>query len=175
MRVLKVVAQLGALALVLSLFGLLVWKITNDEKGVRVGERAPHFDLPLLDKRARKLDLASYRGRAVVVNFWASWCGPCRDEAPLLQSAWERHRSRGVVVIGVDTRDLISDAREFVDKYGVTYPNVYDGPGKLTDSYGLTGFPETFFLDRNGKIVEHVPGPLSDESQIDAAIAKALA
>ena len=111
----------------------------------------------------------------VLIDWWASWCGPCRDEAPLLQSAWERHRSRGVVVIGVDTRDLISDAREFVDKYGVTYPNVYDGPGKLTDSYGLTGFPETFFLDRNGKIVEHVPGPLSDQTQIDAAIAKALA
>jgi cytochrome c biogenesis protein CcmG/thiol:disulfide interchange protein DsbE len=175
MRGVKIVGQLGALALVLSLFGLLAWKVVGGEDGVRVGDRAPHFELPVLGTEEQVLDLASYRGRAVVVNFWASWCGPCRDEAPLLQAAWERHRARGVVVLGVDTRDLVSDAQQFVAKYGLTYPNVYDGPGKLADPYGLTGFPETFFIDRKGTIVEHVAGPLESAEQIEAAIAKAAA
>jgi cytochrome c biogenesis protein CcmG, thiol:disulfide interchange protein DsbE len=133
---------------------------------------APAFALPDLGGEG-DLALENYRGSAVVVNFWASWCAPCREEAPLLEAAWLKHRDRGVVVLGVDARDLVSDGRAFVREFGLTYPNAYDGPGKIADSFGLIGFPETYFLDREGRIVHLVSGPLTEES-IDDGIEKAL-
>jgi cytochrome c biogenesis protein CcmG/thiol:disulfide interchange protein DsbE len=174
MRIFKIAAQLGALALVLSLFGLLVWKVTSGDEAARVGDPAPRIDLPQLDGTGR-VNTSAYRGRTVVLNFWASWCLPCRDESPLLEAAWRRYRNRGVVVLGIDTRDFIGDGRLFVEKFGLTYPNGYDGPGKLADQYGLTGFQETFVIDRDGRIVEHVVGPVEDAQQIHDAIEKALA
>jgi cytochrome c biogenesis protein CcmG/thiol:disulfide interchange protein DsbE len=175
-RGLKLAGQLGAVALVLALLGLLVWKVAADEGTTALpGRDAPQFELPRLDDTESTLALADYRGKAVVINFWASWCGPCRDEAPLLQAAWEKHRGRGLVVLGVDTRDFLSDARGFVRDFRLTYPNVYDGAGKLVETWGLTGFPETFFVDRRGRIVEHVVGPIEDADQLEDAIETALA
>jgi len=176
MRQLKVAGQLGALALVLALLGLLVWKVASDAgPAAKVGRPAPEFSLPRLADDAQVAGLQSYPRTVRVVNFWATWCGPCREEVPLLQAAWEKYRSRGVVVLGVDTRDFISDARAFVDRYGVTYPNVYDGSGKLVEPWGVTGFPETFVVDRDGFIVEHIVGAIDGAEQIEAAIERALA
>jgi cytochrome c biogenesis protein CcmG/thiol:disulfide interchange protein DsbE len=173
---LKLAGQLGAVGLVLALLGLLVWKVASgDEPDARVGKQAPGFTLPRLDDTDATLSLGQYRGKAVVVNFWASWCGPCRDEAPLLQDAWEQRRADGLVVLGVDTRDFLGDGREFVRDFGLTYPNVYDGSAKLVGPWGLTGFPETFVLDADGVIVEHVVGPIEDAEQLEGAIEKALA
>jgi cytochrome c biogenesis protein CcmG/thiol:disulfide interchange protein DsbE len=159
---LKLGAQILALGVVLGLLGLLVWKIANQNGSeARKNHPAPEFSLPRLDT-AGDLSLASLKGKAVVLNFWASWCAPCRDEVPVLERAWDRYRDRGVVVLGIDQQDLSGDARSFARKYGMTYPLVRDGPGHVIAKYGLTGVPETFFVSRSGKLVgPHVEGRVS--------------
>ena len=171
----KQAAQLSALALVLALLGLLGWKVLQDEgPAARVGEPAPRIELPRLDSDDEVVAV-EFGGTVHVVNFWASWCRPCRDEAPLLQDAHEKYRDDGVVVLGIDARDFVGDARAFVREYGITYENLYDGPGKLVEPWGVSGWPETFVVDRRGVIVEHIVGPISDAEQLDDAIRKALA
>jgi cytochrome c biogenesis protein CcmG/thiol:disulfide interchange protein DsbE len=173
-RLLKIAAQLGALALVLGLLGLLVWKIASDDAPVaRVGEPVPRFDLPTLDDDGR-VAIVDYIGRPMVINFWATWCRPCRDEAPLLEAAWREYRDRGVIFIGVDTNDFTGDAKDFVDEFRVTYPIAYDGPGRLWEPWGLTALPETFIVDRDGTIVEHRIGEYPDAAELEASIEKAL-
>jgi cytochrome c biogenesis protein CcmG/thiol:disulfide interchange protein DsbE len=80
---------------------------------------------------------------------------PCKDEAPFLEQVWRSNRDRGVVVLGLDAKDFRADARRFADRYGLTFPLVYDGPGDAIDEYGVTGFPETFVIDREGRVVHH--------------------
>lgn len=118
---------------------------------------APEFILPRLDAEG-SLDLASLRGRVVVINFWASWCIPCRDEAPVIEATWQRYRDRGVVVLGVDVQDLVPEALRFMKETGTTYPQVRDKDNTIYRAYGLTGVPETFFIDRDGRIVRKFPG-----------------
>ena len=155
---LKLGAQALALALVVGLFGLLVWKVARQDENAahKLGRgetpAAPGFRLDRLDK-AGKLSLAAYRGRPVVLNFWASWCIPCKQEAPVLESVWQRYRREGLVVVGVDINDVRGEARRFARRNKMSYPLVYDGPGRTTTQYGLTGVPETFFVARSGKLV----------------------
>jgi cytochrome c biogenesis protein CcmG/thiol:disulfide interchange protein DsbE len=172
-RSLKLFAQGLAVAAVAGLLGLLVWKIAHPPhvpKGA-----APDFTLRRID-RSGTLELASLRGKAVVLNFWASWCVPCKGEAPLFESAWKRWRERGVVVVGVDSQDFTGDARRFARHFGLTYPLVHDGPGRTKDAYGVTGFPETFFVNRRGRLVGHLAGALAsnDRATLDRGIRKAL-
>jgi cytochrome c biogenesis protein CcmG/thiol:disulfide interchange protein DsbE len=168
----KILLQAAAVAVVALLIALLGWQIAKKEEGrglsaaVAAGEAppAPGFVLDSLEGE-EKVSLAEYRGRPVVLNFWASWCGPCKDEAPMLQSAWERYRDRGLVVLGIDAQDLAFDGRRFAERYELTYPLAYDGNGSTLGRYGLTGFPETWFISRNGRLVgEHVTGPLDEET-----------
>jgi cytochrome c biogenesis protein CcmG/thiol:disulfide interchange protein DsbE len=162
----KAVAQALAVAGVAALLGLLVWKIANRETTIadeiRSGKRpqAPAFSLPRLAGTG-ELALASLRGKAVVLNFWQSVCPPCEDEAPAFQRASQRYRDDGIVFVGVDFWDLRGDARRFMRRFGISYPNVYDGPGALLQPYGVTGAPETFFIDRTGRVVDHHVGQLS--------------
>ncbi len=110
-----------------------------------------------------------------MLNFWASWCGPCRDEMPLLQQGSQRWRDRDVVFVGIDAKDVRSDARRFLARYGVTYPNVYDGKGSMIGRYGVTGYPETYFIDRSGRVRYRIAGPVREASDIDDGIERALA
>ena len=122
---------------------------------------APDFSLPRLNGKD-PLRLRSLRGNVVVLNFWASWCAPCKHEAPLLEAAARRFRSAGLVVVGVDAQDFRSDARRFIKRYGLTYPVVHDGGTSTLTHYDVIGFPETWFIDRAGHVVgEHVRGPLT--------------
>jgi len=109
-----------------------------------------------------------------LLNFWASWCVPCKEEAPRLVAAWPYWRGRGVVFLGVDAQDFRSDARRFLHDNAVTYPNVHDAAGNTADHYGVSGFPETWFVSRDGRlVVEHVSGPLTP-AQIDHDLRLAL-
>lgn len=155
---LKLSAQVLAVALVVGLFALLVWKVASEDEGAsrKLGRgetpAAPAFSLDRLD-RPGKLSLAAYRGRPIVLNFWASWCVPCKEEAPVLEAVWKRHRDEGLVVVGVDINDLRGDARRFARENRMSYPLVFDGIGETSTDYGLTGVPETFFVARSGKLV----------------------
>ena len=183
MRIVRVGAQALSVALVAGLLALLVWKVAHQTGGgnvaaeVRKGRTpaAPDFTLPRLDGRG-DLSLASFRGTAVLVNFWNAYCVPCKAEAPLLERAWQRWRAQGVVVVGVDFEDFTGDARHFARKHGMTYPLLHDSRRSVVDLYGLTGYPETFFVDRRGRLVgRHFAGQISKSSDLDTNIRLALA
>jgi cytochrome c biogenesis protein CcmG, thiol:disulfide interchange protein DsbE len=179
-RPVRLTAQALALSAVAALLALLVWDLVHEGNGgvakqVQAGTIAvaPEFTLPRLD-RAASLRFGSLRGKAVVVNFWASWCHPCKEEAGRLEAGWRKWRSRGVVFVGIDEEDFPGRARAFMRRYGITYPIVRDKDGHLVREYGLTGYPETFFVDRRGRVVDHKATPISTE-ELDAGIRKALA
>ena len=174
-------AQVVAVGIVIALLGLLIWKVAKGDDSAVTSSLAegkavpaPAFTLPKLDGSG-DLALESLRGKTVVLNFWASWCGPCKDETPLLQKGWERWQGKDVVFVGVDVKDFRADARSFVRRFGVTYPNVYDGKGSTVGRYGVTGFPETYFLDALGRVVYRIAGPVDEASELDEGIERALA
>lgn len=133
---------------------------------------APEFRLPRYDQGM--LSLSEFRGRYVLVNFWASWCVPCKDEAPLLERAWRLYRDKGLVVVGVNIQDLESEARKFLAQTGATYPNVRDGDGTVNRTYGITGVPETFFIDKQGRVVKKFPGAAVEWKTWEEAIEQLL-
>jgi cytochrome c biogenesis protein CcmG/thiol:disulfide interchange protein DsbE len=172
----KRVAQIGALAGVAGLLALLVWKLAHQQHPRPVGSQAPNFSLPVLENpgpfRAAAVSLSSFRGRPVVLNFWASWCGPCKTEAPLLEKAYLRYGHR-VPFVGIDKTDLTSDARTFVAAHGLTFLMLADGSGDVTSSYGISQLPETYVLDAKGTIVAHLAGAINSsefESRFRAAL-----
>jgi cytochrome c biogenesis protein CcmG/thiol:disulfide interchange protein DsbE len=165
----RLVGQGVAIGLVALLFILLAWSLLTDEGGslakkANRGDRpaAPDFTLERLDENG-DLRLSGLQGKAVVVNFWASWCIPCKDEAPFLEEVWRDNRSRGLVLLGLDSKDFRADARRFAERFDLTFPLVYDGPGDSASSYGVTGFPETFVVDREGKVVAAFKGGVDGE------------
>jgi cytochrome c biogenesis protein CcmG, thiol:disulfide interchange protein DsbE len=180
----KRVAQGVAGVAVVALLVLLVVKIASRGSAdqVRVVTDAsativaPPLALPRLD-RPGKLSLTAYRGTVVVVNFWASWCGPCAEEAPLLERFY-RGRAPKVVVLGVDANDFAGDARAFMRKYGLTYPVVHDAHGSMLGHWGVGGLPATFVVDRRGHVVTRILGGLTSgdrEHVFESGVARALA
>lgn len=144
--------------------GIGASRSTTSRDRVAVEGAAPAFDLPRVGVDGERVRLADFAGRPVVVNFWASWCVPCREEAPVLQQTYERYRGQGLVVLGIDVNDFREDARRFMRKYGMTYPVVYDGKGSTIGKWGVRGFPETFFVDRSGTLVgERISGAVDIE------------
>jgi thiol-disulfide isomerase/thioredoxin len=110
-----------------------------------------------------------YRGKVVVLNFWANWCAPCREEQPDLQAAWERLRGDGVAFVGVNYRDDVNAARAYVDEFGVTYPSIVDEPGRILGELGIPGLPATVIADADGQLRFRVLGTV-DEDLLDELI-----
>jgi cytochrome c biogenesis protein CcmG/thiol:disulfide interchange protein DsbE len=162
----KLGAQALAVGLVVGLLALLIWKVAHDSGGGAASKidhgkiaAAPGFTLGRLDRRG-DLSLAALRGKPVVLNFWASWCYPCNQEAGTLEQASHQWAGKATVV-GVDVRDATGDARKFLRQHGISYPVVHDNHDSMWPSYGLTGLPETFFVDPRGRVVGHVAGQIS--------------
>jgi cytochrome c biogenesis protein CcmG/thiol:disulfide interchange protein DsbE len=154
--------QATALVAVAALFVLLVWRLTHQSKPPRIGGPAPVFTAKRLDASGT-IDLASLRGKPVVLNFFASWCEPCKAESKVLETAAQRYKNR-VIFLGVDYHDVTSDGRHFLQAHGITYPTVQDGSGMVGDRYGLTGVPETYFIDAQGRLVgSHIEGTVAHQ------------
>lgn len=159
---------LAAVLAVAGLVALLAYGVASNEpdRGIEEklarGERpaAPDLRLPGLDGAVGAL--ADYRGKVVVLNYWASWCNPCRQESPLLQRWHERIEPRGGTVLGVDVLDVTDDAREFVRDYRLTYPMLRDRSGETQQDLGVVAYPETFVIDRRGRITALRRGPVDD-------------
>jgi cytochrome c biogenesis protein CcmG/thiol:disulfide interchange protein DsbE len=168
-----------AAVVVVALLGLLVWDVAHSHGGkiareVDQGKIVPAapFSLPRV-QGSGKLSLAALRGKVVVMNFWASDCVPCKQEQGMLNTAAARWAGKGVVFLGIDEVDLHGPASAYLRHYRVTYPSVADGTGVIAGKYGVTGTPETFFIDRRGRVVHHIVAP-PPPGDLDAGIRRAL-
>jgi cytochrome c biogenesis protein CcmG, thiol:disulfide interchange protein DsbE len=163
-----IVLLVGVVA-VAAVFGLA---LIDRNAGQPTSGPAPDFTLTTLD--GQDVRLSDLRGQVVVINFWASWCVPCRDEAPALQAVWERYRDRGVVLLGVAWTDTERNARAFIDEFSQNYPNGLDLGTRIGELYGITGVPETFVIDQQGQVVGFYPIALQQD-QLAAVIESVLA
>jgi len=168
-RPVKLTLNALALALVAALVGLFAWQqLRSGDTVAAVSDSggqplAPNFELEKLD--GGTVSLAALRGRPVIVNFWATWCRPCKAESGELQRTYERYGPRGLVVLGVDTGDLRSDMAAFARKHDLTYPLLRKGAG-VSGRWGITGVPETFFVNRRGRIVAHLSGGVNASDEL---------
>jgi cytochrome c biogenesis protein CcmG, thiol:disulfide interchange protein DsbE len=181
--------RLAALAGVAGLLALLIWRVVEERAGpklvsaIKTGKRppAPGFTLPVLWDHSEtwpnallpaleddEVSLAELRGYPVVINFWASWCGPCKEEAPLLVASARTHAGK-VAFLGIDIQDFKGNARRFLRRFDTNYVSVRDGSDTSYGRYGLTGVPETYYVDARGRIVAHTAGQLSRD-ELEAGI-----
>jgi cytochrome c biogenesis protein CcmG/thiol:disulfide interchange protein DsbE len=142
----------------LALLALLAWGLNKAQAGPRAQGPAPDFTLDTFD--GESITLSNLTGQVVVINFWASWCPPCRDEATYLESTWREYRELGVVFIGVDYVDTEPEALAYIEEFDITYPNGPDIGTRISQLYRIQGVPETFYVAKDGTIREVKIGPL---------------
>lgn len=158
-----------AVPVVFILFlGLRLYETNTSEQ--RAAGEAPAFAFTTFE--GEEISLADLRGKGVVLNFWASWCDPCRAEAALLEATWQKEKENGIVFIGLDYLDQEPAAKAYLAEYNVTYPNGPDLQSQAARRYGIKGVPETFFIDPEGKIAHMVIGPIVNEAQFAEALDK---
>jgi cytochrome c biogenesis protein CcmG/thiol:disulfide interchange protein DsbE len=154
--------NLGLLALILT---QLLTPAPKTESDPLVSHPAPNFSLAMLrpDKGKSAISLSNFKGKPVVLNFWASWCAPCKEEIPLLESTWKHVQAQGknVVFLGIDYQDSNNDAISFLHQYSITYPIVLDADGSVALKFSVTSLPQTIFINQNGTVMSRVPRELT--------------
>lgn len=172
-----------AITAAVALLALLAWGLarpSSEARSLGVNSQgsiarvdpkpAPDMRLRLFDKASANWRLSDQRGKKVVINFWASWCNPCRTEAGALAQAARDYRPRGIVLVGVNVWDDAAAAQGFIDEFAIDYANGRDDSGTAAVDYGVTGIPETFVVDEKGQITAHWIGPLN-RAALDSMIA----
>lgn len=160
-----------AFAFVLALLALLGWGLARAQRGQVQQGLAPDFTLTTFDNR--QISLRDLRGKVVIVNFWASWCQPCRLEAAYLEKTWQKYKDQGVILLGVDYVDTEPNALAYLKEFGITYPNGPDLRTRISQAYGIKGVPETFYIAKNGELRGLKIGPL-DSPELDQEIERLL-
>jgi len=170
----KVLLVMGTIFLV-GWIVVVALNMQNFESPQLQGSKAPEFTLPLFDQfEEDEVALADLRGQVVVINFWASWCVECYKEAELLEQAWQDYKGQGVMFLGVDYLDTEKEALAYMAKYGITYPSGPDIGDRISQDYGITGVPETFFIDKDGNIAHVQIGPI-EKPQLYGLLEKLVA
>ena len=188
--------RLAALFVTAAFLALLVYGLlsnapdTGIDDSLAAGDSvpAPSFELEVLQRGSLGRDLEAslgnafsddriaseeLRGRPYVLNFWASWCIPCREEAALLQRSWREDRDGGISFVGLNMQDLRQDARDFLTDFDIDFLNIRDPSNEVARRFGVTGLPETFFISAHGRVVAHVIGVISAD-QLQAGRAAAV-
>jgi cytochrome c biogenesis protein CcmG/thiol:disulfide interchange protein DsbE len=165
---------IAAFAILLGFLALMGWGLRNAQQGpVQVGQKVPPFQLTSFDGETIKTE--ELQGKVIVVNFWASWCKPCEQEAAELEEAWQFYKDSGeVVFLGVDYVDTETEARGYLEKFDISYPNGPDLRTAISQIFKISGVPETYIIDRNGKLAARKIGPFISVSEITSMIDSAL-
>lgn len=171
-KILKKLASAIVAVVTVSFFGLLVWGMLNRQpitglSGITMVNR-PAPDFTMTTFKGKTLSLADLSDRPIVINFWASWCPPCREEAALLERTWRAYKNRGVIFLGVDVQDREEDALNYIREFDITYPNGPDPTGEISIDYGVSGLPVTFFISRKGEIVRRHVGAIDKRTLLSS-------
>ena len=166
----------GVVVVWVSLLGLLALLgtglIRSQQGPINVGSRIPDFSLTTFD--GQTYNTADLRGQVILINFWASWCEPCEEEAAELEQAYQGYRDRGVVFLGVNYVDTEPEALAYLDRFGITYANGPDLGTEISQAFRMRGVPETYIVDRQGILVSRKIGPYSSVSEIEAVLEAAI-
>ena len=161
-----------AFALIIGLLAVLGWRLVKVNSGQVSSGKAPDFTITSFE--GETITLSELRGQVVIINFWASWCPPCREEAPYLEATWRKYEDQGVIFIGVDYVDTESKALAYIDEFDITYFNGPDVGTRISHDYNMQGVPETFYVAKNGDLHGLKVGPLFPP-ELDEVIDELLA
>lgn len=165
MSVLNTGSKIGVLVIIFLVLALLGYALFGEREAVKtsplVGKEAPGFTLKLFD--GRRVSLEELRGKTVLLNFWASWCMPCRQESQALEESWLKYKDKNVVFIGVNVWDESESAASYIEKFGGGYPQGIDPKEEIQVNYGIGGVPETYFISPDGIITDKYDGALTEE------------
>jgi cytochrome c biogenesis protein CcmG/thiol:disulfide interchange protein DsbE len=158
--------QLIALVVVVGLLAIVGFRIRSASAGpVPINSPAPGFTLEAYDGQTYRL--ADLRGKVVVINFWASWCQPCKDEAPELENTWRHYKDRNVLFLGIGFVDTETEAKAYIKEFNITYPNGPDLGTRISQAYRIRGVPETYFIDPAGRLVFSKIGPTTQNEMMN--------
>ncbi len=137
----------------------------SDTAGVSIGSKAPDFSL--VDLSGQKVELKDFKGKGVLVNFWATWCYPCREEMDDLKASYDKFRDKGIVIIGINIKESKDIVKKMTDSFNITYPILLDSDGKISEAYNIFGVPSSFFIDNDGTIRDVVLGEMTEDMIVE--------